>query len=329
LALLLEGRDVEKRLIPINALIGLTTPGGLERPVLAEAGFHTAGLEIGAVSPVGGKVTIDVVLANDSTGHLLACESKSGNNISVPQAERYAALDGPTVVQAALVTLRERVDPHTEAVYACLGEHVERILLGLRSADLALPVVAVHPKMITLENAAHASEVLQTAFAEPVSLDALPPRVVGFDHESPIEVIEPHARAVLVACLTRRVPQITITMITEQATPHYALYSRGAQSQLRRKVAEAVRRIAQNDSETFEYHGATANRDGWVRFLRTPEDNDPRGRTQSYQALARRGRAGRPVSTRIPGEGQLDLLQELDQADDVAEDAEAEGEGTS
>ncbi len=52
-----------------------------------------------------------------------------------------------------------------------------------------------------------------------------------------------------------------------------------------------------------------------VRLLRFPEEADPRGRTQQYQALRRQSEQTRRKSPEIPG--QLDLLaQEAEQLDD-------------
>lgn len=49
------------RLKPVNALLGLCIAGDLNPPVLHEAGFRLAGLEIPVLSPAG-KVVIDVLL---------------------------------------------------------------------------------------------------------------------------------------------------------------------------------------------------------------------------------------------------------------------------
>ncbi len=69
---------MEERLVPVNATLGLVTPGGLNRAVLAEAGFRAVGLEIPCVTSEG-KVVVDVVLAHAYTGHLIACEAKCGS----------------------------------------------------------------------------------------------------------------------------------------------------------------------------------------------------------------------------------------------------------
>ena len=85
-------------------------------------------------------------------------------------------------------------------------------------------------------------------------------------------------------------------------------------------MGELAKRIAISDPGTFEYSAAGPNRDGHVRLLRSPEENDPRGRTQAYQRLGRlrQGRARRP-RREIPGQGSL--LDELDKADANEESA--------
>jgi hypothetical protein len=55
-------------------------------------------------------------------------------------------------------------------------------------------------------------------------------------------------------------------------------------------VGEAAREVAKTDPATFSYDPPTANRDGLVRLLKTPEDNDTRGRTQSYVPSSSPGR---------------------------------------
>jgi hypothetical protein len=323
---------VEERLVPVNAIIGLVTRGGLNRAVLAEAGFLAAGLEIPCVTS-DGNVVVDVVLAHPQTSHLIACEAKCGSNVEVAQALCYRALDPRTVVRSAFVTLRQRVDPSLEVIYVAMAENKDRILLSLREAGVRFPLLTIHPGKISLENIEFASEALREAFGTPLTLNAPPDRFIPFDHESSVEEIEPYVMAALVAALSQRLQMISITALTERAAPHYALYSHRIQGMLRRKVGEAVSRIAAADSGTFEFFPATGNHDGHVKFLHNPEENDPRGRTQGFQRLARlrQGRLRRP-RPEVPGQGSL--LDELDKADNGDESAdadadEAEAEDTS
>ena len=305
---------MEERLIPLNAVLDLATPGGINRPVLAEAGYQVAGLEIPCVTPAG-NVVVDIVLAHTEISHMIAVEAKSGSNVEEPQAERYQALEARTVVRGAFVTLRERADPQLDVMYACLADHAARVRLGLSQARTPFPMLVVHPDKVTLENAEQASSAVREALASPVPLLAPPARHIPFDHDSDLDEIEPYVMAALVAAIARRVPMISLSTLTESATSHYVLYGTTTQTRLRRKVGEAAQRIATADPGTFQYHPPAGNHDGFVKLLRTPEDNDPRGRTQGYQRLARvrQTRRGRHDPT---ASGQLSLLDQLEEADD-------------
>jgi hypothetical protein len=305
---------VEKRLLPINAIIGLATSDGLNPAPLAEAGFDIAGLEVPCLTTEGGTVVIDGVLANRATGHLLACEAKSGNNVEVGQVGRYKALDARTVVRSTLVTLTTRVDPTLEVVYVAVEANRDRMLLSLSEADAAFPMISVSTTRIELCNREHAGLALSHALGSPVILEAPPGRYIPFDEDSSSDIVTPFVQSELVAVLSQKLPMISIANLTERVVPHYPLYGIKAQGRLRKTVAEAARNIAAEYSENFQYNGPAKNHDGHIKLLRSPEENDPRGRTQGYQRLARRGQS--PRRRRQVIEGQGNLLDELEKADD-------------
>ena len=320
---------MEQRLAPINTVIALCTRGDVNRALLADAGFELVGLEV-PVLGAAGKVTVDVVLAHTESGHLVLCEAKSGANVEAAQARAYAQLDPEAVVQAASVTLRTRERPTVEVVYVCLAEHADRIQLGLVAAELACPVLSVGMRSVQLLNGEAATAALRAAFGRSGSgtsavleLEAPVMAVIAFDHESPAEAVEPAVRAELVAATAQRVSQITTRALTERAAPHYAIYGKGAQTQLRKRVTEAARRIAEADvTGTWRFEPPTATRSEPIIWIdKTPETYDARGRTQAYQALGRVRDTRR--RTREPIEGQLDLLSELVTADDASDNEDA------
>lgn len=305
---------MERRLIPVNAVIGLATSDGVNPAPLAERGYRVAGLEI-PVTTTAGNVVIDVVIANGDSGHILAIESKCGGNIEEAQCVKYGQLDAVTVVRQASIDLHRRVAPSLGIVYACIGDFVDRVRLGLSTAGAAFPIFAIHDCEIALQ-APTSAEPLQSIFASPVRLLAPPSRLIAFDADSDLSVIEPYVRAALVATLTQRVSEITLVALAERAIRHFALFGRKAQNALKGKVGQAARNIAEQNPQTFRYHPTTGIREGWVSLLKTPEANDPRGRTQGYQALGRPGRSGKRRSESGIVPGQMDLLSELDKADE-------------
>jgi hypothetical protein len=316
---------LETRLVPLNAVIDLTTADGINQSALAEGGFHLAGLEIPVVTPRG-NVLIDVVLANASIGHLIAIEAKSGSNIVEDQASRYSALQAVNLVRAAFVTLPQRVELMLEVVYVALAEHAEGICLGLQLGGYQFPVVVVHPGEISLSRAEHASPQLQAIFASPIQLATPVGRFISFDHESPISEIRPHVSAALVAELSQRSQTVSLGLLTERATPHYALYGTRTQGALRKKVAKVAQSLAEGAPDTFEWHPTTGNHEGFVKLLRTPEEHDPRGRTQAYQRLSRLGQKPTPIAPPPAlegGEQPPKLLDELEKAD-IVEDTPQE-----
>ncbi|WP_430787630.1 hypothetical protein [Actinoplanes sp. G11-F43] len=311
---------MESRLLPVNGLVGLVTAGDVNRAVLAEAGFRIAGLEVPAAAH-GRKVVIDVLLFNEVTNHLVLVESKSGANIEEGQARTYRDLPPAAAVQAGYVTVRSRSQPTAETLYVCLAEHAGRIRLGLKAAGVPFPVLSVAPRRIELLDGEFASKAISAALEGGVDLIGPPPRLIPFDHESPVEVVEQFVQAEMVAMLAHRREVVTVTSLTESVARHYGLYAHRAQQALRVKVASAVDRVVAAAPDRFAHDRKTGVRpEGLVRFLRTPEDLDRRGRTQAYQAL---GRSGRSRHTADPN--QLDLLRELEVGDNDEDDPVVHG----
>lgn len=319
---------MEDRLRPANAIIGLTTENDVNRAVLREAGFRLVGLEV-PVATRHGNVVVDLVLYHPETALLVACEAKSGRTIKDGQATRYASLNPADLVQASHITLAQRLQPQVVVTYVCLAEHVGTVRDGLDTISVGFPVIGVSDRKIIFDLKDEQPEPLNSVLiTRQLELVAPFPRIIAFDQESPVEIIEPYVKAQLVTALSRRREQVTLHTLAEQMAPHFALYGARARRQLVKKVGLAASKIAAADSATFEYVSPRPNDDGLVRLLRTPEDNDPRGRTQAYQALARSGRQGRRRAPRMDP-NQLDLLREVEQGDDEGIDEAADGEETS
>jgi hypothetical protein len=283
---------MERRLMPVNAVLDLALADGLNPAPLAAAGWRVVCLETPVVTQPG-TVVCDVVLFNADIGHLLVVEAKSGANIEEVQARKLAVIDPLVLVSAGGITVPRAVRLRSEAMFVCLAEHADRITLGVAEAGLAMPVLAVDAAGTRLVDPALASNELAAALGETTAWSYPVARIIPFDHESPGDLFDSPVRAELVAQMARRRPSVTMRALTEQVVSHFALYGRRAQGQLVTKVTEPR-----------------------VVILSSPEEFDRRGRTQGYQALFRdRGRR-RPM-LQIPG--QMDLFSELDQAERVME----------
>jgi len=320
---------VEERLLPVNAVVGLVTPGDINPAVLADAGFRLVAFEVPVLALSGERVTVDVVLFDARVSHFLLVEAKSGASFDGRQARRYANIDPYSVVQAVHVSLTHSGEVTVEVAYACPSAQCEAIGLAMGDAEVDFPILYASQSEVGLAREAAASETLRAVFAAgPVKLVGPPPRLVPFDHDSPVDVIEPFVKAQLVAELSHKRPSITTPALTERVAAYAALMARRARADLVNKVNASCRRIAQADPANFHYQPPLPNEPAIMHMIRTPEANDPRGRTQAYQALARRPGGRRCAQAVDPR--QFDLLAELEINEDrnATDRSEEEGDGS-
>lgn len=314
---------MDERLLPVNAAAGLVLRNDICPAILADAGFRLVGVEVPVVCRRG-VVTVDLVFFSDEVSHLLLCEAKSGAHLDEDQAKRYSDIDPMNAVQASRVTLTQRVRPTVEVIYICLERHVESLRSGFASAGAEYPLLVLGADKLTLLGIELASDHLRCALGSgTVKLNGPPPRLIPFDHESDESVIAPFVKAQLVAELSNRRPSVSVPMLTERIAPYAAVFGRKARRLLIRKVGNVCRSIAQSDSAVFVYQPPAGNDEGVMHLRRTPEDNDPRGRTQAYQALARRPGSRKRIPS--PDLRQPDLFSELD----VEEDGHGEHDADS
>lgn len=302
--------------MPINAVLDLALADGLNPSPLALAGWRVVCLEVPVLTELG-TVVCDVVLFNAGIGHLLVVEAKSGANIEEEQARKLAVIDPQALIIAGGITIPQAVRLRCEALFACLARYAARIKKGVIAAGLTTPVLTVDANRAQLADPTLASAELAAALSEATVWSHPIARIIPFDHESPNSSFDGPVRAELVAAMARHRPSVTMRALTEQVVSHFALYGRGAQGQLVRKVTEAARRAAHEEPERLRFEAGTGRTEPRVVILRSPEQFDRRGRTQGYQAVfSGRGRR-RPVPQ---VSGQMDLFAELDQAERVTTD---------
>jgi hypothetical protein len=314
---------VDDRLIPLNAFIGLCVPDHLWPSPLAEAGYVLAGIEV----PVGvndRRVVFDAVAFRQTESRVLGAEAKSGRNVDTDQAQRYQSVQVDDVVRAANISVRQPGPRSLQTLYACLAQNLERILLGLRSAGVDFPILAVADDAITHQGRNFDDPDLQRLFDGPQVFVGAPPRYVPVDLESSDEEFDRLVLATLVEDLSHARRVVEVPVLAARAINHLPLYGTAARNQLERRVDEAAQRIASADPDSFIYMPATGTRHSpSVEFVRSPEDLDPRGRTQSYQAIARAG-IRRPRRRReVAGQRSIDeLLAELEKVSQEDEEEE-------
>jgi len=280
---------MEDRFIPLNALLALcsATATSWPRP-LFDAGYRIEALELPLQPPVGRKVVADVLYWRPAQSRALTAESKSGVNIDDDQAAAYQALDAADVVRAASVTVSTPVRPQLQTIYACLRGNEDRILLGLSKAGISVPVLSVGEVDVVGRGAPFEDDDLRPLSYRPLPVEGPPPALLTIDEKSPPEEFDRVVAPAIVACLALDRPDATIEYLAEESIPFFASYGRPHRNAVRAKVLDAARQAADAAPESLEFQPETNQRTARLRFLRSPEGADPRGRTQAYQAI--RGR---------------------------------------
>jgi hypothetical protein len=317
---------MDRRLIPVNAFIALTSQSATSWPTpLFDAGYRLEGLEVPA-GPRDARVVIDALAFDASENRFLAAEGKSGANIEPEQARRYGDLNPGELVRLVGVTLTHPGELTVQPLFVCMDASVDRILLGMDSASCPYPVLAVGATELTLHRPEHVDVRIAAAFAQPIAVPGPPPVLIPVDDLSGDDEYDALVSAALVVVLAQGKDVVGCPDLAAQAVRYLPLFASGHRNTIVTKVTQAAQRCCARAPETFEFRPATGVRpDGMVKVIDSPEQADPRGRTQRYQAVRVRlgGRAATvDTTTQISLFDETDLIEELDRADTGVSDLE-------
>ena len=324
---------MEDHLIPVNAVVAMytTTQTSWPRP-FHDAGYRLEGLEFPLEVSDSERVVPDAVGFNRNINGFLLHEAKGGSNIENDQARRYSRVAAETLVRVLGVTVESPLPLKLQTSYACLRAAEDRILQGLESVGMEVPVLSFGSDDVRAVGGSFEDPALSAAFASPVPLPGPPPGIITLDANSPNGAFDRVVFPSLVAAASLGMESISVSALTEQAVSHYAIYP-GPYKRRLRAVAAAARRAADDDRDHWEFRGPTGtDDDGLIRIHGSPERTDPRGRTQQYQAIrnrletSQRGRRRREISGQGVLFGSSDLEEELNRA--TSSDAEEREEET-
>lgn len=326
---------MDARLIPLNAFIGLVSPPGTSWPnPLCDAGYGLVALEL-PLDAEGERVVADAVAFNPGTNRFLVLEAKSGQNIRPEQARRYGLADGQQLVRHTGVTVAREDGLVVEPIYVCLADNVDRIRQGLQEAGCQYPILAIDEQKITLHGGANTHPDLASIFSGPVLTPGWPPTTIRVDEDSDAREFDMIAGQALLVEANLGRSSISVRDLASRAIPPLHIYGTRYRNSLIKKVEQALQRLCEVSPANFRFRQPTASRDyALVEVVDSPEQADPRGRTQRYQAIGRRFRGQPP---REPSSAQqqelfdsLDLDTELEElATDetgAAHDEREEGE---
>lgn len=309
----------ETRLAPVNVLWGMLHGGGRQDDApLRQSGFRLEGLEI----PTGvddDRIDLDAVAFNPGTGELLAAECKSGRNLDPDQVRRLVGLDPLDVIEENGINLATD-EAVLRPVVVADREHRERIVRGLEVAEsegvdvTGIGLLVYNQSGVQVDPDWPLGGSAADKFPHQYVEDLGYANLIKFDRESRADELQPAVEAELVAALTRQGDVVDLMELASAVVLQWEYLPGGQRNELLRNFDQAARSACEASPENFEYRGATKYRPhAQVRLLASPEDSDPRGRTQRYQAIERRFAADLVDGT---GPSQDPLYEVLDQLDD-------------
>ncbi len=302
---------MESRLIPLNAWLALLRGGGGWPSPLRDAGFRLHRLEAPVSTPASNLVADGIAVAEDRRV-VLAVEAKSGSSIEQGQARRYAAMR-PADVERQHGLPFPHQESTLELLYVCLLDAAQSIEAGLQDAGVEASILVIGDDQVELRPC-HSSQL--AAFKVPVPPGG-PPALVRLDEESPDEEFREVLLPEIIAAAARGEELVAVSSILQRCMPFWDAYGSHPKRRLRDKAADVIRALASSGfSRDFRVEqGGSASEGPIARILRTPAAFDPRGETQGWQGLRRRGE--RTLRGRAPKhiEGQLafeDLAREAE-----------------
>jgi hypothetical protein len=312
--------SVDSRFVPLNALIAFCSryETAWPRPFF-DAGYRLEALEFPAPSG-DSRVVIDAVAWSPADSRFVLGEAKSGANADEAQAKRYATIQTNTLVQMLSVTLTQTATIGSQVLYVVLAEHTDRVLLGLSRAGVSYPVLAIADGSVTRVGGEIEHAALAERFSSPLEVPGPPPGIITIDAESSDEDFDRVVRPSLIALLASQGPAMSVPALAESAIQHLSLYPDGYRNRLVRLVDAAARRAVAAAPDTFAYSGPSGvSSSAIIRVVESPEDLDPRGRTQRYQALTARFTAPARRRPSPVGPGQLSLFDDTSFENELAD----------
>jgi hypothetical protein len=305
---------MDSRLVPINAVIALTTrQGGWPAPFM-DAGYVLHSIEAKVHYGEGKCVVVDLALAASAQRAVVLGECKSGRNLRDSQARGYESV---TLAQAR----RDIGFPYTPSILqpmiAGLMEHRERILKAIEVARFDVPVLFVGDHEVVLEKDLPGLSAFRARVPGP------PPRIIPFDALSSDAEFHRYMIQGLVAATAARKTAVGVDALLDAAIPWWAVYSPSGRRDLWEKAGMAIVHLIDQgyrDDYAFE---TRAGAPGLVRILRNPAENDPHAVTQGWQRLRRQGERALGRRTAPVDSAQLSFsFEELGLEAEIGQEAE-------
>jgi hypothetical protein len=287
-----EDADLQRDLIPVNAVIGFLKCDPQWPSLLYELGYRLVMLEQAVTVPNAGIAEVDIICLNHSKNHAILWECKSGRTIDPKQANVYAAMDAECVQRTGNVTFPKPASATVEVVYCCLAEDAKAVSAELMGNDIKLPVVSLGDKAELSSGQIKASDVYKTFMGGVTlpSLNLVPRFLLANTHTSKADLARP-IFATVVSLLRRQVSRISPRQIFEETFNDWGCMG----TDLRRYLVDQIKGIAlelSKDELSDFAHIERAKHSPGDFFLVFTADilgRDASSRTRTFQKFAKLG----------------------------------------
>lgn len=219
--------------------------------VLRELGYSVLWIEYKFFNSLDQEVVPELILASVPKAHSLLFEWKSGANLEDTQLERYSHITSEDLRTRAW--LPGRSADHFDVTIVSKGEHIERILMGIKGGQYTFPVLMVADSKILLKENRFDCQELNQIFGAGLEIDwdVVPMSYVPFDRESPLHMFAEKVIPTILEHMMRREPRINAEMVAEVIVPQWDVIDDKCKKDLRRTIYEVIRQAAQYEFKDY------------------------------------------------------------------------------
>jgi hypothetical protein len=301
---------MDRRLIPVNAVLALVRDSAGWPNALHDQGFRVHLLEAHVITAVGDAVA-DVLLYREDPDVVLLVEGKSGRNVQEEQARRYACADVESLRRAGTLppTLRRRKPVLVAPMFVGLEEKRPGLETSLAHLGIEAPLLTVGQTRVRLTTM---SSVPGLEEFDIQHQSGLPPARIKVDHQSQPEELRELLVQQVAAIQARAGEHVDVDTLCRALLPEWSILSEAARGHFKRRVEQVLRGLAQGDMKRdISFEPRTTASPSRIVIKYSPAQLDPRGATQGWQSVERRAAraVGRsPARTQVPGQMSIDEL---------------------
>lgn len=309
---------MDRRLLPLNAVLALVHPDGAWFHDLSDQGFRLHSIEL-KVQSSAGWVVADAVIYRLDPDVVLLCEGKSGRNVDEEQARKYAAADASALRRGGSLPVNVAHDARVAPLFVVPDDVRSDVEASLQGWGIDAPVLSIARGFARLDGPCPPGV---EPFVRDESPRRWPPGRIRVDHQSTLEELVELLAQQIVAAQAKREPVLDLEEAASRIYRAWPQLSLSGRRDFLRKLKDCARHLASNSLQgVIRLEPGNNNVPARILVDHTPAALDARGMPQAWQGQARRmaadlGRGGGSPPEEDPQLSLDDLdLGEADEGD--------------